>query len=207
LIFDILPIRWTAYAYRELADILDPGKAPFFLYFSCASLKRESLSLTEENLVLLASMYLGPLLVDGIGDGLFIDGGDLFAFKNVSLAFSLLQSSSRRITRAEFIACPSCGRTLFNLQTTTENIRQLTGHLKGVKIAIMGCVVNGPGEMADADFGYVGGAPGRINLYVAKDLVEHNVPERMAGEKLIQLIKKHGKWTEKKEAAKLSLTT
>ena len=98
--------------------------------------------------------------------------------------------------RSEFVACPSCGRTLFDLQTTTQRIRAQTGHLKGVKIAIMGCIVNGPGEMADADFGYVGGSPGHVNLYVGKDVVEKGVPEAEADDRLINLIRQHGKWVD-----------
>ena len=99
-----------------------------------------------------------------------------------------------RITKTEYVSCPSCGRTLFDLQSTTERIRSKTGHLKGVKIAIMGCIVNGPGEMADADFGYVGGAPGKINLYVGKECVKKNIPFEESDLKLIELIKEHGKW-------------
>ncbi len=112
------------------------------------------------------------------------------------LSFNILQASRLRISKAEFIACPSCGRTLFDLQETTQRIKTKTNHLKGVKIAIMGCIVNGPGEMADADFGYVGGGPGRIHLYVGKDCVEKNIPSEIADEKLIELIKKHNRWVE-----------
>ena len=100
------------------------------------------------------------------------------------------------MSKTEFISCPSCGRTLFNLQTTTERIKSRMSHLKEVKIAIMGCIVNGPGEMADADFGYVGSGPGRISLYVGKDCVERNLPENEADERLVQLIKAHGKWVD-----------
>ena len=110
------------------------------------------------------------------------------------LAFNLLQGAGARISKTEFVACPSCGRTLFDLQTTTQRIRSQTGHLKGVKLAIMGCIVNGPGEMADADFGYVGGAPGKINLYVGKQCVQYNIPQVEADARLIALIKEHGKW-------------
>ena len=99
-----------------------------------------------------------------------------------------------RISKTEFVACPSCGRTLFDLQSVTQTIRSRTGHLKGVTIAIMGCIVNGPGEMADADFGYVGGAPGKINLYVGKECVQYNVPSDEALERLIELIRSRGKW-------------
>ena len=96
----------------------------------------------------------------------------------------------------DYVACPSCGRTLFNLQTVTARIKARTEHLKGVKIAIMGCIVNGPGEMADADFGYVGGAPGKINLYVGKDCVQYNIPQSEADARLVELIKAHGRWTD-----------
>ena len=112
------------------------------------------------------------------------------------LAYNVLQGAGARISKTEFVACPSCGRTLFDLQTTTQRIRAQTGHLKGVKIAIMGCIVNGPGEMADADFGYVGGAPGKINLYVGKKPVKFNIPQDEAVERLKDLIKEHGKWVE-----------
>ena len=112
------------------------------------------------------------------------------------LAYNVLQGAGARISKTEFVACPSCGRTLFDLQTTTQRIREKTGHLKGVKIAIMGCIVNGPGEMADADFGYVGGAPGKINLYVGKSCVQYNIPQAEADDRLIALIKAHGKWLE-----------
>lgn len=100
------------------------------------------------------------------------------------------------MSKTEYIACPSCGRTLFDLEETTARIKKVTSHLKGVKIAVMGCIVNGPGEMADADFGYVGGAPGRVNLYVEKDCVERNIASAEAPERLVELIKKNGKWVE-----------
>lgn len=105
-----------------------------------------------------------------------------------------------RITKTEFISCPSCGRTLFDLQEVTARIKSRTSHLVGVKIAIMGCIVNGPGEMADADFGYVGGAPGLINLYVGKECVEKGIPMAAADERLIGLIKENGKWVEPQAA-------
>jgi (E)-4-hydroxy-3-methylbut-2-enyl-diphosphate synthase len=114
----------------------------------------------------------------------------------VRLAFNVLQGAGVRLTKTEFVACPSCGRTLFDLQETTERIQRQTGHLKGVKIAVMGCIVNGPGEMADADFGYVGGAPGKVNLYVGKECLEKGVPAAEADARLIDLIRRHGKWTE-----------
>lgn len=145
-----------------------------------------------ENPQLEVSSALGALLMDGIGDSIEIAG--LPIEESTQLAFNILQASRLRITKAEFIACPSCGRTLFDLQETTQRIKTKTSHLKGVKIAIMGCIVNGPGEMADADFGYVGGGPGKIHLYVGKDCVEKNIPSAVADEKLIELIKKHDRW-------------
>ncbi len=142
-----------------------------------------------------ASIVLGSLLCDGIGDS--VQAGTGFEpKKDLELLYNILQAAGVRITKTEYVSCPSCGRTLFDLQTTTERIRSQTGHLKGVKIAIMGCIVNGPGEMADADFGYVGGAPGKINLYVGKECVQKNIPFEESDSKLIELIKTHGKWTE-----------
>ncbi|MDZ7288947.1 MAG: (E)-4-hydroxy-3-methylbut-2-enyl-diphosphate synthase [candidate division KSB1 bacterium] len=142
-----------------------------------------------------ASSQLGALLCDGFGDAILIYG-DIALQQALRFSYNLLQATRLRISKTEFISCPSCGRTLFNLQTTTARIKEKTGHLKGVKIAIMGCIVNGPGEMADADFGYVGAGPGKINLYVGKEIVEKYIPEELADEKLIELIKKHGKWVE-----------
>ena len=109
---------------------------------------------------------------------------------------NILQGAGVRITKTEYVSCPSCGRTLFDLQSTTERIKTQTGHLKGVKIAIMGCIVNGPGEMADADFGYVGGAPGKITLYVGKNCVQKGIDFEEADARLIDLIKAHGKWVD-----------
>ena len=113
-----------------------------------------------------------------------------------SIAFGILQASRTRISKTEYISCPSCGRTLFDLQETTAKIRAVTNHLKGVKIAIMGCIVNGPGEMADADFGYVGSGPGKITLYKGKEVVKRNVPEEIAVEELINLLKENNAWVE-----------
>ena len=144
--------------------------------------------------LLRTSVALGSLLCDGIGDSVEVRGGE--DASSVRLAFNVLQASGARISKAELVACPACGRTLFDLQPTTDRIKQRTGHLKGVKIAIMGCVVNGPGEMADADFGYVGGAPGKVNLYFGKECVERNVPQEEADERLIALIRSHGRWAE-----------
>ncbi len=114
----------------------------------------------------------------------------------VDLAYRILQGSRRRSSRTEYISCPSCGRTLFDLVETTERIKERTGHLVGVKIAIMGCIVNGPGEMADADFGYVGSGPGRVNLYVGKELVVRNVPDSDADDRLVELIRERDCWVD-----------
>ncbi len=150
---------------------------------------------SPEEQVLRSATLIGGLLCDGIGDAVLIDA-DLPFERNVELLYNTLQGAGVRITKTEFVSCPSCGRTLFDLQTTTERIKKRTGHLKGVKIAIMGCIVNGPGEMADADFGYVGGAPGAINLYVGKECVQKGIPMDTGDDALVELIKKHGKWVE-----------
>jgi len=140
-----------------------------------------------------AAANIGALLCDGVGDAILVRG-EPGPGASVRLAFNILQSVGNRIFKTDYVACPSCGRTLFNLQTTTAKIREATNHLKGVKIAIMGCIVNGPGEMADADFGYVGGAPGKVNLYINKTPVKFNIPEAEAVDRLVDLIKEHGKW-------------
>ena len=142
-----------------------------------------------------SSIFSGSLLCDGIGDIISIETEPLLQ-KGTALAYNILQGARSRISKTEFVACPSCGRTLFDLQSVTQTIRARTDHLKGVTIAIMGCIVNGPGEMADADFGYVGGAPNKINLYVGKECVEYNVNESEALNHLIELIKKNGKWVD-----------
>ncbi len=147
------------------------------------------------NDLLETSLLAGSLLSDGLGDILSVENVET-PEKALSLAYNVLQGASARISKTEYVACPSCGRTLFDLQSTTQKIREATNHLKGVKVAVMGCIVNGPGEMADADFGYVGGAPGRVNLYVGKDCIEYHVPEKEAVTKLIELIRGEGKWVD-----------
>lgn len=168
----------------------------------------------DEHLVKLAT-DTGALLLDGLGDGIclgyaanatmdnvqakgrtYLPVKDLNQFTN-NTAFSILQATRTRISKTEYISCPSCGRTLFDLQETTAKIREATHHLKGVKIAIMGCIVNGPGEMADADFGYVGSGVGKISLYKNKDVVKKNVPSEIAVDELIQLLKDNGAWVER----------
>ncbi len=150
---------------------------------------------TAEEQVLRSSTLIGGLLCDGVGDAVLVDA-DLPAARGLELLYNILQGAGVRVTKTEFVSCPSCGRTLFDLQTVTERIKRRTGHLKGVKIAIMGCIVNGPGEMADADFGYVGGAPDQINLYVGKTCVQKGIPFAQADDALVELIKKHGKWVD-----------
>ncbi len=147
----------------------------------------------EESALLAASVLAGGLLTDGIGDSLSLQTG-LGLERELELTANILQGAGARVTKAEFVSCPSCGRTLFDLQSTTDRIKKKTGHLVNVKIAIMGCIVNGPGEMADADFGYVGGGPGKINLYVGKECVEKGLPAEVADDRLVSLIKEHGKW-------------
>jgi len=145
--------------------------------------------------LLKASTNIGSLLCDGIGDAVLVQGEEAPG-QALRLSYNILQAAGSRIFKTDYVACPSCGRTLFNLQTTTAKIKAATSHLKGVKIAIMGCIVNGPGEMADADFGYVGGAPGKVNLYVGKSAVKFNIPEAEAVDRLKDLIREHGKWIE-----------
>jgi len=142
-----------------------------------------------------ASVHLGALLCDGIGDAILVRG-EPAPGACLRLGFNVLQAAGSRIFKTDYVACPSCGRTLFDLQSTTAKIKAATLHLKGVKIAVMGCIVNGPGEMADADFGYVGGAPGKINLYVGKTPVKFNIPEVEAVDRLKDLIREHGKWVD-----------
>lgn len=152
-------------------------------------------SCSIEDLVIEASAELGSLLADGLGDGICIMGDYPQEIKN-DLSFRILQGCRKRNFQTEFIACPGCGRTLFDLQSVTQRIRSKTSHLQGVKIAIMGCIVNGPGEMADADFGYVGSRSNKIDLYVGKTCVEKGVDENDAVERLVNLIKAHGRWVD-----------
>ena len=154
---------------------------------------------TDESLIHY-SVEAGGLLLDGFCDGVCF--GHHYGNKNIapqtkllnSIAFGILQATRTRISKTEYISCPSCGRTLFDLQETTAKIRAVTNHLKGVKIAIMGCIVNGPGEMADADFGYVGSGPGKITLYRGKEVVKRNVASEVAVDELISLLKESNAW-------------
>jgi (E)-4-hydroxy-3-methylbut-2-enyl-diphosphate synthase len=181
-------------AFRLLAAKLKRlGRNNPILLKDC--LQFEPVPLAPNLALLQAGVVLGSLLADGIGDAILIRG-ESGAGQSLRLAYNLLQAAGCRSFKTDYVACPSCGRTLFNLQTVTARIKARTEHLKGVKIAIMGCIVNGPGEMADADFGYVGGAPNKINLYVGKQAIKFNIPEAEAVDRLVDLIKEHGKWVE-----------
>jgi (E)-4-hydroxy-3-methylbut-2-enyl-diphosphate synthase len=191
-------------AFRMLAARLEP-RHPILLKDTLSPSRQDFLST-----LLTAATNLGALLCDGIGDAVLVQGDmtgesdlqktTLGPGQSLRLAYNVLQAAGARIFKTDYVACPSCGRTLFDLQSTTARIKEATSHLKGVKIAIMGCIVNGPGEMADADFGYVGGAPGKVNLYVGKTAVKFNIPEKEAVERLKDLIREHGKWIEPREA-------
>ena len=163
-------------------------------------IRRDYKEIDEENLRLYSATDLGALLIDGFGDGVWItvhgfNSAKPKEFINRTL-FGILQATRTRISKTEYIACPSCGRTLFDLMEVTDKIRKRTEQLKGVKIAIMGCIVNGPGEMADADYGYVGSGIGKITLYRGKEVVERSLNSEYAVDKLIDLIKEDGKWIE-----------
>jgi (E)-4-hydroxy-3-methylbut-2-enyl-diphosphate synthase len=160
----------------------------------------EPVPLEPKIALLRASVVIGSLLADGIGDAILVRG-ESGGGQSLRLAFNILQAAGCRSFKTDYVACPSCGRTLFNLQTVTARIKERTQHLKGVKIAIMGCIVNGPGEMADADFGYVGGAPNKINLYVGKTPIKFNIPEAEAVDRLVDLIREHNKWVEPEQVA------
>ncbi|MDQ6624294.1 MAG: flavodoxin-dependent (E)-4-hydroxy-3-methylbut-2-enyl-diphosphate synthase, partial [Verrucomicrobiota bacterium] len=170
-------------------------------------LLKDSLGETSSDFLqalLIAATNIGSLLCDGIGDAILVQGEEAPG-QALRLSYNILQAAGTRIFKTDYVACPSCGRTLFNLQTTTARIKAATAHLKGVRIAVMGCIVNGPGEMADADFGYVGGAPGKINLYVGKTAVKFNIPEAEAVERLQDLIREHGKWVDPVPSAEPAL--
>ena len=179
-------------AFRLLAARLQL-RHPILLKDEGRRMKDESKDFLQT--LLIASTNIGSLLCDGIGDAVLVQGEEAPG-QALRLSYNILQAAGSRIFKTDYVACPSCGRTLFNLQTTTAKIKAATSHLKGVKIAIMGCIVNGPGEMADADFGYVGGAPGKVNLYVGKAAVKFNIPEAEAVDRLKDLIREHGKWIE-----------
>jgi (E)-4-hydroxy-3-methylbut-2-enyl-diphosphate synthase len=178
--------------FQHSGEMLDPRSSMLDIQNPESGIQDQSDFL---RVLLTASTNIGSLLCDGIGDAILVQG-EQAPGQALRLSYNILQAAGSRIFKTDYVACPSCGRTLFNLQTTTAKIKAATSHLKGVKIAIMGCIVNGPGEMADADFGYVGGAPGKVNLYVGKTPVKFNIPEAEAVERLKDLIREHGKWIE-----------
>lgn len=187
---DLAPIT----AFRLLASKMHEMKSSHpILLKDCLTF--EATPLTPEVALLRAAVNLGSLICDGIGDAILVRG-ESGGGQSLRLAYNILQAAGSRSFKTDYVACPSCGRTLFNLQEVTARIKARTDHLKGVKIAIMGCIVNGPGEMADADFGYVGGAPGKINLYVGKTPVKFNIPEGEAVDRLVDLIKENEKWVD-----------
>jgi (E)-4-hydroxy-3-methylbut-2-enyl-diphosphate synthase len=163
---------------------------------TCPVVLSSTYNIEEEAYTLYSSTDVGALLLDGLGDGVLISNTHSSLAKSNAIAFGILQATRTRISRTEYISCPSCGRTLFDLQETTAKIRSRTSHLKGVKIGIMGCIVNGPGEMADADYGYVGTGVGKITLYKEKNVVKKNIDEAEAVDELISLIKEYGDWVE-----------
>lgn len=174
------------YDYRKLGSILSRFEFPILLHGSFSN---------PEEALYNSAIGIGGLLIDGIGDLIRISTSKIKDIEEIfQLSYDLLQGTRLRLTKTEYISCPSCGRTLFDLQETTARIKSRTGHLKGVKIAVMGCIVNGPGEMADADFGYVGAGPGKVHLYRGKEIVLKNVPSEIADEKLVQLIKDNELW-------------
>jgi (E)-4-hydroxy-3-methylbut-2-enyl-diphosphate synthase len=195
---DDLPIPAVT-AFRLLAaQLARQGLNNPILLKDCLEVAEPALS--PQIALLRSAIVIGSLISDGIGDAILIRN-EVGPGQSLRLAYNILQAVGSRSFKTDYVACPSCGRTLFNLQTVTAKIRNRTEHLKGVKIAVMGCIVNGPGEMADADFGYVGGAPGKINLYVSKTPVKFNIPETEAVDQLVELIREHGKWREPEPVA------
>lgn len=177
---DLLTVRKLAYQLRE-------SDYPIVLVHH---------SKDKEELLYESSIHVGGSLLDGIGDVVRLSYGDGEPEESLHLSFDILQATRLRLTKTEYISCPSCGRTMFDLQSTTAMIKQRTGHLKGVKIAVMGCIVNGPGEMADADFGYVGAGIGKVHLYKGKEIVKKGVQETEAADLLIDLIRENGMWND-----------
>jgi (E)-4-hydroxy-3-methylbut-2-enyl-diphosphate synthase len=187
---DLPPVQ----AFRLLAARVHP-RHPILLKDTLSPSESHARAASPLHALLRSSAVLGSLICDGIGDAVLVRN-ETAPGAAARLGYNILQAAGARIFKTDYVACPSCGRTLFNLQETTAKIKAATAHLKGVKIAIMGCIVNGPGEMADADFGYVGGAPGKINLYVGKTPVKFNIPESEAVARLRDLIAEHGKWVD-----------
>ena len=151
---------------------------------------------TVDAVAVKAAADLGSLFLDGLADGIRIDAPHLSEKEIAEIELMILQAARVRMSRTEYIACPSCGRTLYDIEGTLAAIRARTSHLKNLKIGVMGCIVNGPGEMADADYGYVGAAPGRITLYKGRTVVEKNIPQEEALDRLVALIKANGDWAD-----------
>ncbi len=183
----------SAYAYRKLVQAFKAENLdyPLIIRFNAKQIQ------DRRQVLVHSSIQAGALFSDGIGDALAITSS-LSYNDEINFAYNILQASRLRLSKTEFISCPGCGRTLFDLERTTEKIKSRISHLKGLKIGIMGCIVNGPGEMADADFGYVGTGSGQISLYVGKECVQKHIPEAEALDRLVDLIKEHGKWVEPK---------
>ena len=155
---------------------------------------------TAEAVAVKAAADLGVLFLDGLADGIVLDAPHLDAAQRAEIELMILQAARVRMSRTEYIACPSCGRTLYDIEATLAAVKARTSHLKNLRIGVMGCIVNGPGEMADADYGYVGAAPGRITLYKGREIVERNIPQEEALDRLVALIRAHGDWHEPDEA-------
>ncbi|MFN3345940.1 MAG: flavodoxin-dependent (E)-4-hydroxy-3-methylbut-2-enyl-diphosphate synthase, partial [Chloroherpetonaceae bacterium] len=197
------------YPYRRLAQAFKAAQIrfPIVLRYDACHVQPTSNpnakipdSTIDATTLCTVSVQFGTLLCDGIGDAVALRS-NLLRGDELNLVYNILQATRYRMTKTEFISCPSCGRTLFDLEEVTAKIKARTAHLKGLKIGIMGCIVNGPGEMADADFGYVGTGVGQISLYVGKEVARRNIPEAEAVDRLVDLIKEHGKWREPEEVA------
>ncbi|MFM7903492.1 MAG: flavodoxin-dependent (E)-4-hydroxy-3-methylbut-2-enyl-diphosphate synthase, partial [Bacteroidota bacterium] len=190
LVLDTINPHGMAEQRRIFVELMSRGvRTPVII-------KRNYQTHSDEILQLHASTDIGALLLDGMGDGVWIKAPKVSEMKSNTASFGILQATRCRISKTEYISCPSCGRTLFDLQETTAKIRSRTDHLKGLKIGIMGCIVNGPGEMADADYGYVGVGVGKITLYKGREVVKRNIESDVAVDELIDLIKQHGDWVE-----------
>jgi len=171
-----------------------PGKSDLQIHESSLTTDNRQQTTNIDYFQLYSATDLGGLMLDGFGDGIWADAPEISPKAILSTSFGILQATRSRISKTEYISCPSCGRTLFDLQITTQMIRSRTDHLKGLKIGIMGCIVNGPGEMADADYGYVGTGPGKITLYRGKEVVKKNVNTENALDELIGIIRDDGNW-------------
>jgi len=196
ILLNVAPHLSTLHASRRVFEVLKSENV------ETSIIHHYQTSIEDSNaLALQIGMEIGSVMTDGLGDGLLIEQiGEKQSFSLDFLrktSFSILQGCRMRSTKTEFVSCPSCGRTLFDLQETTAKITDATGHLPGVTVAIMGCIVNGPGEMADADFGYVGTVPGKIDLYYGKEVVRKSIKEDEAVDALVDLIKDYGMWKEK----------